>query len=196
MLLKILVALVLIVIFALPYLVTNPWAKRNNISRSLKTKLDEMIPFRPNWSIIYFSALPLTIGFLFFIFIKFPPLTAIKDFSLCIVFMLICNLIWRLYPVRVERVEINNAGTYFLKSIKIFTAKFPPYCCFPSAHAGFAAIISFLCLYHFGATAVPVAILGTLIIVSTLFTKQHTLADVMGALALAGGICAIAWFFC
>jgi len=193
MLLKILVALVLIIAFALPYLVINPWAQRKNIKRSLKIKLDDKIPFRPNWSLVYFSAFPSTVVFLFLILVKFPLLTVVKDFFLCIVFMIFCNLIWRFFPVKVERVEVNNVGTYFLKSIKLFTKKFPPYCCFPSAHTGFAVIISFLYLYHFGVVAILVAILGTLIIISTLFTKQHTLADVMSGLALAGAICAVAW---
>ncbi|MBI5032316.1 MAG: phosphatase PAP2 family protein [Chloroflexi bacterium] len=66
------------------------------------------------------------------------------------------------------------------------------YNCFPSLHTSLSTILGIHWLRVDKRVGTPIAIWVTLIVLSTVFVKQHYIADVIGGLALAFSV---SWFF-
>lgn len=165
-----------IVIFTY-FIVDRPIGK----THILKTKLDDRIPLVPQFSIPYLLFLPALLGTIFYAYIvnvKFGPLGE----SICIVY-LFSYLIYIVYQTHVPRPKIAGNDVY-TKLVKWIYTRDKPYNCLPSTHSSGATILA---VYYFSVSSSlgwVAAIISLLIILSTLFVKQHYVPDAVSGVIL------------
>jgi membrane-associated phospholipid phosphatase len=151
----------------------------------LITKVDEFIPFVDIFIVPYIVWYP-------FIFLTMAYL-AWKDrgiywktLATMLISMLVCYFIYFIFQTHVPRPELNGDG-FFTSLVKLIYVNDEPYNAFPSIHS----LTSFLMLYGIvkaSNTSKPVeltvSITAILIIISTLFIKQHVILDAVSAILL------------
>ena len=156
--------------------------------RDFSLSIDYQIPFLPGWAWVYIGS------FLFWFYIYTTAArdsgeTACKLAVSDIVGKLICLLFFLLLPTTNVRPEVQGTGfTPFL--MRTIYALDSPTNLFPSIHCfipwlGMRYIFSAKNLKHKGIHCM-ISLVGTLMVfASTLFTKQHVLVDIPGAIAVA-----------
>jgi len=179
-----LVAIAVIVIDMVPYL----WLGQHTdaaASVRLDTPLDRMIPFMP-WTIIIYSWVYTQAFYPAFI-IRSDDLfrRTVKAF----VFIAVVDLvIYRLFPVtalgfRPEYTEIMP-DSFLTWGTKLTLYMDPPYNLFPSQHLSTAILICIVAWAARPAWGKLVLPLTVAIGISVLTTKQHYIADIVGAFAV------------
>ena len=149
--------------------------------------IDNYIPFLPIFIIIYNLWYPFNILALYYIF-KDNISIYIKTIISLVFCFLISNSIFILYPTTVNRPVIESYNN-IIEYITYMTFKIdtPATRCFPSNHC----ILCFIII--FGVLAIKnmskwkkgiIVTINTLIILSTLFVKQHVVYDVIGSLII------------
>ena len=150
-------------------------------------EFDKIIPFNI-WFILPYCLWYFLIFIIpYYFYIKEREL--FKKYSLSYIFMsIIANIIFVIYPTAVIRPEIVGSGILNSMAKIVFAIDNPPANCFPSLHCA----ISFIwILYSFSSKKftptfkIFTIIISLLIIVSTLFIKQHVFIDAVGGIVLA-----------
>lgn len=143
--------------------------------------LDRAIPLQPGWMIAYgsiwiFAFLPVFV-------VRQPALTR-RAMLAALTVIAIAYVGFLLYPTVLPRSEMVGEG-FFARSLEVNYSLDPPYNCFPSLHVAWAFVAALTCYrVHRGVGFVALswaAIIG----ISTLFTKQHYVIDVIGGIAIA-----------
>ena len=145
--------------------------------------LDALIPLRPEWVVIY------VVTFLFWMMgLLFA---ARQDEELCfrfasgvIIAEIICVVIFLAFPSCITRPElaVSDFFTGVLSLVYFFDT---PTNCFPSMHCLFAYLVFRQSLSSPGAKLwykLICAVFTVLVCLSTLFVKQHVIADVIGGI--------------
>jgi membrane-associated phospholipid phosphatase len=146
----------------------------------LSTQLDRATPFVPFFSVFYFIWYPFIFITLFLIFQKSSSTYYQTLVAVCFG-ILLANVIFLVYPTHVPRPQLGEGWNFF---VPITYRLDEPYNGFPSIHV----LTCYLMLR--GSRILPassrliVAVLAWLIILSTLFIKQHVIADVAAGIAL------------
>lgn len=167
----------------------------------LNTALDNAIPFAPTWAIFYlYLFYPLTtLTLIYFGFIEYRHGYALA-WSVVLI-NLVSDLVYLVFPVttdayRAALLAHPLVGNSFATAIYHVFATDPSYNCFPSLHASIS-VICFYAWYRFAkdrrhtafkviAAAMGVVALGVML--STLFVKQHYIADEISGFLLAWGV--------
>ena len=164
----------------------------------LNTALDNLIPYRPEWSIFYldifFLATEITMAYFAIISYK-------QGYSLAwslVIINIVADLVYLVFPVTTDIYRAQIAahplvGNHFADAMQAYFAKDPSFDCFPSLHAAVATIVAFAWLRYWktkpGAIRLLIAIVAIVIavgtVLSTLFVKQHYIADEIAGIALA-----------
>ncbi|MBR5227472.1 MAG: phosphatase PAP2 family protein [Clostridia bacterium] len=152
----------------------------------LHSVVDDKIPFTPifiypyvSWYLLLFLV-PLLIY-------KFSKEDFYKYTLSLIATILISFIIFVLYPTTVIRPEIEVTGLTTWLLNKIYLLDTPALCCLPSMHCAlcFLFIIYITKLKNMNIVLkVCVTVISTLIILSTLFIKQHVIYDVLLSLII------------
>lgn len=150
---------------------------------SLATEWDRQLPLIPIFIIPYILWYPFVTLALVFMCFKNVKIYFRTLIALCLG-LIICYLIYFCFQTTISRPAIENTGL-LSHLLKIVYAQDQPYNCFPSIHV----LTSYLMLkgskvFHLRTRLLVIAI-GIMIMASTLFVKQHVLADVIAAIALA-----------
>lgn len=167
-------------------LVLNDRAARRPRHYSLKLPVDDEIPFIPMFAIPYFSAYVLgNAGYAVLLTHAIFP----KVFLGYLVLFFSGLISYYLWPCRVERQEaiaVTNLSTRLLAG---FQQRLKPYNSFPSMHVAYC-LFSALMVFAYGPRWLVLFCAGWagLVILATLFTKQHYLLDVLAGAALAAGV--------
>jgi membrane-associated phospholipid phosphatase len=146
----------------------------------LSTQLDRAIPFVPFFSVFYFVWYPFIFITLFLILQKRSSAYYHSLIAVCLG-ILLANVIFLVYPTHVPRPPLGKGWNYF---VPITYRLDEPYNGFPSIH-----VLTCYVLLR-GAGILPklsrmaVVAVAWLIILSTLFIKQHVIADVAAGMAL------------
>ena len=167
----------------------------------LNTALDNLIPFAPAWAIFYlYLFYPLSaITMMYFVFIDYRrgyPLA----FSLVLI-NLVADVVYVVFPVttdiyRQELLAHPMTGNPFATAMYAHYASDPSFNCFPSLHAA-VAVICFYAWYRYArlrpnritrVIAIVMFVVAVGVILSTLFVKQHYIADEIAGIVLAWGI--------
>ncbi len=156
---------------------------RSHLLHMPELALDRVIPVQPAWAVIYLSYLA----------VPFLPMLVIRQEELIRRTFLAWLLVWiagyacfLIYPTTLPR-PMGELGTgffaWFLRGVYEADA---PRNCFPSLHVAtpFVAALS-LWRAHRGVGRAA-GFWAVLIALSTLFTKQHYVADVIAGIFLAG----------
>lgn len=145
--------------------------------------LDRAIPVDPAWMAVYGSL---------YIFVVVLPLVVVRERLLIrramqayLLVMTLSYAIFLLYPTSAPRPEAVPGDGFAPWALRIMYDIDPPYNCFPSLHVAYAFVSALACSrVHRGVGRAAVA-WAVLISVSTLFTKQHYVVDVIAGIAAA-----------
>lgn len=142
------------------------------------TSLDRRIPFQPGWALVYFSTYV-------FIFLPFLALPGVRQFFALLagyaIVTVYSTLFYVLLPSQVQRVENLPTDNLSGKMLAFFQGFSKPYDNFPSMHVAFSVLAVGASYAVLGPLAGSLALAwAALIALSTLFTKQHYLLDVLG----------------
>jgi membrane-associated phospholipid phosphatase len=147
-------------------------------------RVDGLIPVTPAWMFVYGSL---------YVFVVVLPLLIVRDRALIrramqayLLVMVLSYSIFLVYPTTAPRPDAVAGEGFAAWTLRIAYSLDPPYNCFPSLHVAYAFVSAFACArVHRGVGLAAVA-WAALIGVSTVFTKQHYVADVIAGTAAAG----------
>jgi membrane-associated phospholipid phosphatase len=145
--------------------------------------LDRAIPVQPVWSLIY--------GALYMFLIVLPVLAVRQEEHIrrtvlaYLTVWLTAYVCFVLYPTVASRPEQVIGDGFAAWGLRALYDSDPPYNCFPSIHVAHS-FVSALTVYRLHrATGIFAAVCAALVAVSTLYTKQHYVVDVIAGIALA-----------
>lgn len=161
--------------FSLKFFQTNP--------KYINYYLDEKIPFIGRFIYIYNMFYPFTLLAFYYLY-KRDEKAYYKGVISGVIGYLICDVIFLIYPTIMYRPAIPNISPITDFVIKVtFAGDNPPLNCFPSIHC----LFSFQLIYSFFFSKlsikekISVTVVALLIIISTLFVKQHYFYDIISA---------------
>ena len=160
---------------------------RGRVTHTPEIALDRAIPVQPEWMLVYGSL---------YIFVLVLPLLVVRERSLIrramqsyLLVMVVSYAGFLLYPTAASRGNVAGDG-FGAWALRFAYDLDPPYNCFPSLHVAYAFVSALSCSrVHRGVGAVA-AVWAALIGISTLYTKQHYVVDVIG-----GGLAAYLAYF-
>ncbi len=160
------------------------WANHFSIGRDaaiLQMSLDRAWPCVPGWIFVYSLAHPLCAAPVLLLREPGQLRTVLAGFAFLVTAALGAFLV---YPVRMLRPVLPAQA--FGASMLAWTWQVdPPYNCFPSLHVAADVFVALCCLRVNRLAGLAVGFLAVLVSLSTLFVKQHYLADILAGLGLA-----------
>ncbi len=153
---------------------------------NLMTRFDHKIPFLPAFSVPYLLHFPYVLFVLLVGILHSPYFAQIAAGTIAI--QLASALIFRWRQSHVPRPAVEGKGV-FPRLVRMIYRLDRPYCTFPSQHVAYSVICAYWSTLILPGLASYFMILTSAIVASTLFLKQHALADVAGGLSLAA-VCA------
>ena len=145
--------------------------------------LDELVPVEPAWMLVYGSL---------YVFILILPLLVVRDRPLIqramrayLLVMGLSYVVFLLYPTSAPRPEMVAERGFAAWTLRGVYSIDPPYNCFPSLHVAYAFVSACACLRVHRGVGIAALVWAALIGVSTVYTKQHYVADVLGGAAAA-----------
>lgn len=149
----------------------------------LETGLDPLIPLAPIWIIPYLGGLGLFILVLLWAYQKMPSDTFAAFAASNFIAAGVAYTIYLVYPTYMLRPTITGTDVFSL-GVKWLYASDRAYNACPSGHT-FYTVIAWLYLWHWQPRARTVTtVMAALVILSTLFTKQHNVLDLIAGLIL------------
>lgn len=172
---------IMIPIINVNYILASILAKRGH---DLTIELDNIIPFNSIFIIPYiYWYLYIVIGFIFILMNSRKDY--IRVFISFFIGMNICYIAYYLYPTEITRPTIANSNILNYL-VNIIYSLDRPVNCFPSLHVLTTYFIMRYTKYKDSKEKFYYTqIVGVLIIISTLFIKQHFIVDVISAIVLA-----------
>lgn len=144
--------------------------------------LDRMLPLQPAWSLVYLSLFDAALLPVFVIHQQELIRRVVLAFLSIWLLAYACFLAWP--TVAPTPAEVPGSG-FSVAVLRVIYDSDIAYNCFPSLHVAQCFVAAFACQrVHRGVGAVTLA-WAALVALSTLFTKQHYVADVLGGIALA-----------
>lgn len=146
------------------------------------TFLDALIPLAPAWSVVYLS---LFLAALLPVFVAHQQELIRRVVWMYLVTWLSAFAIFLLYPTAAPP-HAKLAGSSFTDVLmRGLYESDVPYNCFPSLHVAQCYLAACCCYKQHRHTGAVTFVWATLVALSTLFTKQHYVADVLAGAALA-----------
>jgi membrane-associated phospholipid phosphatase len=167
---------------------------RSDKAVDIGTSIDQAIPFLSVFIIFYI----LWYGYIFSYLVYFcfkDTKVYLKTLIIIVVAELICFVIYFFFQTTVPRPTI--AGDNIFNNLVLWIySKDQPFNCFPSIHVLTTFIIMLASLHiknkHL-LNNLMIHVLGSLIIISTLFVKQHVIFDMIGSMFLVTFLYGIAF---
>lgn len=144
------------------------------------SSLDDKIPYLSFFIVFYISWYLLLV--LFPLFIANYSKDRFYEYNLCILINAVISLmVFLLFPTQIPRYVITSNGffDFIVKAIYYFDT---PTVCLPSLHASVCFLVIYFCIFTKEMPKkyrILLSILSVLIILSTLFVKQHVVYDVV-----------------
>ena len=145
--------------------------------------LDRAVPVQPAWMLVYGSL---------YVFIGILPLMVVRSKELFrralasyLAVMLVAFAGFLVYPTLAPRPDVVPGDGFAAWSLRLLYEIDTPYGCFPSLHVAWAFVSALACYRVHAGVGWVAAGWATLIAVSTLYTKQHYVADVIAGAAMA-----------
>ena len=156
---------------------------RDRVTHMPELALDRAIPVAPAWTFVYLSL---------YVFIIILPVLVVRQRELFrrgmqgyLTVMLIAYAGFLLYPT-VAPIPAEVPGNGFAAwSLRLIYDIDLPYNCFPSLHVAYSFVAAFTCYRVHRRVGIAAAAWAALISVSTLYTKQHYVVDVIVGVLLA-----------
>ena len=151
--------------------------------------LDRLLPLAPTWALVY--------GALYAFLIVLPVLVVqqeelirrtVRAYLTVWIVSYICFL---LYPTVAPRPGIVVGDSFAAWGLQFLYDADPPYNCFPSIHVAHSFVSALACSRVHRPLGLLAGVCASLVAVSTLFTKQHYVADLIAGILLASAAYAV-----
>ena len=155
----------------------------------LSTDVDSMIPFLPVFILPYIIWYAFIFGYLVYFWYK-DIRVYMKTLTLIVVGELICFLIYFFFQTTVPRPKLVGDGI-LIDLVGMIYSHDQPYNAFPSIHVltTFAIILGSISIRNKHIIhSIFIPVMGSLIILSTLFVKQHYILDMFASMFLTSFI--------
>lgn len=175
----------MIVLFALvPFYILIPEFVPPRARYVPELALDRALPLVPSWAIVY-GAL--------YLFLILLPLFVVRQQELIVRTVHAYLLIWIaayivffvVYPTAAPRPDTVTGEGFGVWGLRALYSSDPPYNCFPSLHVAHSVVSALACSRVHRRLGIIALIAAALVAVSTLFTKQHYVLDVVAGVVLA-----------
>lgn len=164
------------------YLVISDF-NRDRPQHAPELALDRLVPLIPGWSIVY--------GALYLFLILLPVFVIRQEghirrtFVAYVAVWLIAYAWFLAYPTIAPRPASVIGDGFGEWGLRALYGSDPPRNCFPSLHVAHSFVSALACYRLHRGVGVAAVICASLVAVSTLFTKQHYVADVLAGIPLA-----------
>jgi membrane-associated phospholipid phosphatase len=145
--------------------------------------LDHAVPLQPHWALIYGSL---------YLFLILLPLFVVRQEAQIRRTLLAYLMVWIAayicflrYPTVAPRPTNVLGGGFAVWGLRFLYAADPPYNCFPSLHVAHSFVGALSCYRVHRGVGISALLCGALVAVSTLYTKQHYVLDVIAGILLA-----------
>jgi len=144
---------------------------------------DQWIPLVPSWSLVY--------GALYFFLIVLPvfiiqqPELIRRTVWAYLAVWLFAYICFLLYPTHAPRPEVVTGSGFAVWGLKFLYGADPAYNCFPSLHVAHSFVSALACFRVHRLLGWVSLLIASLVALSTLFIKQHYVADVLAGALLA-----------
>jgi membrane-associated phospholipid phosphatase len=146
--------------------------------------LDRLLPLAPTWALVY-GAL--------YLFLIVLPVFVVQQEELIrrtvwayLAVWTVAYICFLVYPTVAPRPDTVMGQGFAVWGLRLLYEADPPYNCFPSLHVAHSFVSAFAS-YRVHRTLGFVALsCASLVAISTLFTKQHYVADLIAGILLAG----------
>lgn len=178
------VSLPMIVLVALvPFYVFIPNLIPGRTMHIPEVAWDRLVPLQPIWAVIY-GALYLCLILLPVFIVRTKELLRRTVLAYLMVWIT-AYIVFLVYPTAAPRPAQLIGDGFAVWGLRFLYDADPPYNCFPSLHVAHSFVSAFAC-YRVHRTVGITAILAAAVVgVSTLFTKQHYILDVLAGVLLA-----------
>ncbi len=170
--------LVLVAIVLLLYFVIDRSFGQTHI---VKIGLDAHIPLVPAFSVPYLLFLPALVGTILYAYVSNTRFKALA-LSIIIVYLL-SYIVYLLYQTYVPRPAVNGHDV-FSSLVQWIYGHDQPYNGMPSTHASGATILAVYYLSTSTRLGWLIAVFSLIVVLSTLFVKQHFILDAITGVAL------------
>ena len=151
--------------------------------------LDRAFPLQPAWALVYGSL---------YLFLILLPVFVVRQQEQVRRTVLAYLMIWItayvcffVYPTQAPRpAEVAGQG-FVAWGLRFLYAADPPYNCFPSLHVAHSFVSALACSRVHRGVGIGGAVCASIVGLSTLFTKQHYVLDVLAGILLAGAAYAV-----
>jgi membrane-associated phospholipid phosphatase len=147
--------------------------------------LDRVVPLAPAWALVY-GAL--------YLFLILLPLFVVRQEELIrrtlwtyLAVWITAYVCFFLYPTAAPRPAGVAGSGFAVWGLRFLYEADPPYNCFPSLHVAHSCVSALASLRVHRGLGLIASVCAALVGVSTLFTKQHYVLDVIAGILLAAG---------
>ena len=145
--------------------------------------LDRVVPLQPAWALVYGSL---------YLFLIVLPVFVVRQEEQIRRTVLAYLMVWisayvcfLVYPTMAPRPAKVIGEGFVLWGLRFLYSADPPYNCFPSLHVAHSFVSALTCYRVHRGVGVAAGLCASLIGVSTLYTKQHYILDVIAGIFLA-----------
>jgi membrane-associated phospholipid phosphatase len=145
--------------------------------------LDHVVPLQPTWALVY--------GSLYLFLILLPVFVVRQEEQIrrtvwaYLMVWMVAYACFLVYPTRAPRPAKVIGDGFVVWGLRFLYSSDPPYNCFPSLHVAHSFVSALTCYRVHRGVGIAAALCASLIGVSTLFTKQHYILDVIAGMFLA-----------
>ena len=143
--------------------------------------LDRVVPLQPTWSLIYGSFYVLAVLPVFVVHQQEQIRRTVLASLMVWIVAYVCFIV---YPTLAPRPSKVIEASFFAWLLRSIYSSDPPYNCFPSLHVAQAFLSALTCYRVHRGVGVAAGLWASVVAVSTLYTKQHYVLDVIAGMFL------------
>ena len=178
------VSIPMIVLVALvPFYVFIPRLMPGQTLHMPELALDRVVPLQPAWALVY--------GALYLFLIILPVLVVRQEehirrtVSAYLMVWITAYVCFMVYPTVAPRPTTVIGEGFGVWSLRFLYSADPPYNCFPSLHVAHSFVSALTCYRVHRELGIAAALCASLVAISTLYSKQHYIVDVLAGIFLA-----------
>lgn len=156
---------------------------RDGTPHAPELALDRAVPLQPGWALVYGSL---------YLFLILLPLFVVRQeeqirrtVRAYLTVWIVAYACFLLYPTMAPRPDEVAGDGFAVWGLRFLYSSDPPYNCFPSLHVAHSFVSALTCHRVHRGVGIAAVLCAALVGVSTLFTKQHYVLDVIAGTLLA-----------